>query len=377
MTIEIRSHLPGECPDEFFTVARDVYRDDPHWVPPFEPDIRSRLDPAKDPFFEHASAMIFTAHRGGRAVGRITAQVDQEHLRFQQDDAGFFGFFDTIDDVEVAGALIDAASEWTRAQGMKLLRGPYSLTIDREAGLLIDGFDHPPMISMAHSRSYQAALAEAVGMKKAKDLYAWRYAANSELNPFALAGWELIGKYPEVSFRTLDPTNMRAELAIVREIFNEAWRQNWGFVPATEAEAGERARVIRSLLDQDLSFFVEIDGRPVGVCIFFPNHNESMRGFDGKVSMADIVDPERPPKVPRPKTGRLTLLGIRPELRGVARYKPLAMAMFIEVARRGRDKGYEYGELSWTLEDNFRINRGIELMGATRYKTYRVYERVL
>ncbi|MEM9188228.1 MAG: hypothetical protein AAGF12_03590 [Myxococcota bacterium] len=374
MAVEIREHRPGDDPGPFIQAAHEVYRGDPNWVAPLEMEIKDRLNPSKNPFFEHAQASYFTAWRGGRPVGRVTAQIDEEHLRIHKDDAGFFGFFDTVDDDEVATALIDAATRWLGRRGMKKIRGPFSLSINEETGLLVEGFDYPPAIMMPHSRSYQGALAEAAGLSKLKDLYAWRYEVG-EFKPRALRAWEQVQTLPEVRLRSVRRADMESELRIIMDIFNDAWRHNWGFVPATEAELKKTAQDMKLILDEDLAFIAEVEDRPVGMCIALPNVNEAARDLGGKLFPLGLPKLFWRLKVRGPKTARLILLGIREELRGVKRYGGLSMAMYVEIAKRGGKKGYEWGELSWTLEDNHPVNLGIKAMGAKIYKRYRVYEK--
>lgn len=373
MAIEIRQHQPGKDLDDFLDVAFHVFEGDEQWVAPLELEIRDRLTPWKNPFFEHGEVALFTAWKDGEPVGRISAQIDHEHLRRYQDDTGFFGFFDTVKDPDVASALVDSAKHWLAERGMKRMRGPISLNINEEVGTLIDGFDYPPQLMMGHARPYQGDLAEAAGLEKAKDLYAWKFYAGTSPKR-ALAAYERISAMPEVTFRSVDKKNMTRDLKIIMEIFNDAWSENWGFVPATEAEVKKGAQDMKLIIDEDMAFIAEIDGRPMGMCICLPNLNEVIRGLDGKLFPTGIFKLLWRLKVKKPKTARLMMLGIRKELWRSRKYGALSMAMYVELARRGENKGFEWGELSWTLEDNHAINTGIKAMGAEIYKTYRVYE---
>lgn len=376
MPIEIREHRAGEGLRDFIQAGYEVFRGDPAWIPPLEMEIKDRLTPGKNPFFEHAQGATWTAHDNGRVVGRISAQVDDEHLRIHKDEAGFFGFFDTIDDPEVAAKLVDAAAGWLKKRGMKTMRGPFSLNINEEAGLLIEGFEHPPVIMMPHSRRYQSALAASSGLEKCKDLWAWRYEVG-EISKRAEKAWADIKALPEVKLRSVDKSKMESELRIVMDIFNDAWADNWGFVPATEAEIKKIAKDMKLVLDEDLAFIAEVSGKPLGMCICMPNINEAIGDLNGKLFPLGIPKILWRMKVKGPKWGRLMLLGIKRELRGVKKYGGLSMAMYVELAKRGTAKGYRWGELSWTLEDNHPINLGIKAMGARVYKKYRIYERDL
>lgn len=376
MALEIREHRPGKDLDAFVQAGHIVFRGDPAWVPPLEMDIRDRLTPGKNPFFEHGEATLFTAWRDGKLVGRCSASIDHEHLRLHKDQTGFFGFFDTLDDHEAATALVAHAKRWLAARGMKRIRGPISININEEVGVLIEGFEHPPFLMMAHSRPYQSALLEKAGLEKCKDLFAWRFYAG-ELPPRALRAWEQVKAMPEVRIRSVNKADMANELAIIMEIFNDAWSENWGFVPATPNEVKKAAADMKLILDEELAFIAEIDGRPMGMCICLPNVNEVIADLGGKLFPLGLLKMLWRVKVKGPKTARLMLLGLRSELRGVKKYGALSTAMYAEIAKRGTAKGYKWGELSWTLEDNHPVNLGIRAMGAQVYKKYRVYEGAL
>ncbi|MGB0679118.1 MAG: hypothetical protein ACPGUV_05610, partial [Polyangiales bacterium] len=363
-------------PRPFLAVADEVYRGDPAWVPPLQLDMRERLDPKKNPFFQHAEATLFSAWRDGRPVGRISAQIDQQHLEYHDDGAGFFGFFDTLEDPEAARLLVEAAADWLRARGMRVMRGPMSFTFKEEVGVLIDGFETPPMLLMGHSRPYQGAMAEAAGLQKVKDLYAWRYDVGN-LPKRAERAWQQVQEMPELSFRNIRKRKLQEDLPVMMEIFNDAWSENWGFVPATDAEVRKFARDLRLIIDEELAFFAEIDGRPVAMAVSVPNLNEVIQDLEGRLLPWGLPKILWRLKVKNPKSARLMLLGIRRELRHAKRYGALSTAMYVEMARRGPKKGYEWGELSLTLEDNHPINLGIRAMGGKRYKTYRVFERTL
>jgi len=374
MSIEIKQHQPGRDLKDFIQVAFDVYADDPAWVAPLNMEITDRLSPKKNPFFEHAEVALFTAWRDGKAVGRISAQIDHEHLRIHQDNAGFFGFFDTINDQEVASALVAAAEGWLASRGMTVMRGPFSLSINEETGMLVEGFDSPPTIMSPHHRSYQGALAEGAGLEKVKDCYGWMYEV-TQPTARAKRAWDAMNSLPELRFRSVRPGKLKHEVHDILDVFNDAWQHNWGFVPATDSEAKKMAADLQLILDKELSFFAEIDGQPVAICVCLPNLNEAIRDFDGKLGPITIPKLIWRLKIRRPKSARLMLLGIRTELRHKRRYAPLAMAMIAELVRRGSKQGYEWAELGWTLEDNRLINATIRSVGARIGKRYRLFEK--
>jgi hypothetical protein len=374
MSVEIKQHQPGEDLKDFIQVAFDVYADDAAWVPPLNMEITDRLTPEKNPFFEHAEVALFTAWKDGKAVGRISAQIDHEHLRIHKDNAGFFGFFDTVNDQEVASALVAAAEQWLASRGMTLMRGPFSLSINEETGMLVEGFDSPPTIMSPHHRPYQGVLAEGAGLQKVKDCYGWKHQV-VPAPPRAQRAWEAINSLPEVRFRSVSPLKLKKEVHDILDVFNDAWQHNWGFVPATDSEAKKLGADLQLILDKELSFFAEIDGQPVAICICLPNLNEAIFDFKGKLTPVTVPKLIWRLKIRHPKWARLMLLGIRTELRGKKRYAPLAMAVIAELVRRGLKQGYEWAELGWTLEDNRLINAAIRSMGSTIYKRYRIFEK--
>jgi hypothetical protein len=378
MTIKIREHRPGRDVSSFIKAGYEVFRGDPSWVPPLELELRERLSPKKNPFFRRAEVALFTAWKHGRLVGRCSAQIDREHLRVWKDETGFFGFFDTIDDDEVGRALIDAAAGWLRRRGMKRMRGPLSLYINEEVGILIEGFETPPSLLMAHSRRHQARVAEAAGLLKEKDLLCWRYGKDIAFPPRVLKAWDQVRSLPEVTLRSVEPANMEREIQAVMDIYNDAWSDKWGVVPVLPDEIEKVTKDLKLILDPELAFIAEVNGRPVGMCIMLPNVNEAIHDLRGKLFPTGIFKLLWRLKVKHPKSTRLMLLGIRKEItKNVKRYGGLSAAMYVEVAKRGIAKGYEWGELSWTREDDAQINLGIRSMGAKVYKKYRVYEKAL
>ena len=282
MSIEIRTHRPGQRIDDFLNLHYELFRGDPAFIAPLEMELRDRLTPGKNPFFEHAEAVYFTAWKNGRCVGRISAQIDHEHLRIHKDRTGFFGFFDTIDDQEVASALLTAAESWLRDRGMQRVRGPFSLSINEECGMLVDGFEHPPVVMMPHGLRHQPKLVEGAGYQKAQDLYAWKYVVEPPPER-AMKAHAQITSMPEIRFRPITLKSVKKDVPILLDIFNDAWSENWGFVPLTQAEAKKMANDLLLLLDERIAFIVELHGRPVAVCLTLPNLNEAARDLGGKL----------------------------------------------------------------------------------------------
>ena len=382
MTIEIREHTPGHDVEPFIQAGLEVFKHDPTWVAPLHFEIKERLNPEKNPLFNRAEVALFTAHQRGKIVGRCSATVDREYLRVHQDDTGFFGFLDTVHDPEVVKALLDKAAEWLRARGMKRMYGPVSLYFNDEVGCLIEGFEYPPNLMMPHSRRYQGRLIEGYGCEKEKDLLCWRYDVTIPFPKRVVRAWEEIKALPEVKLRNIDTKNLAEEMANVMEIYNDAWEGKWGMVPALPDETAKIVKDMKLILDPDVAFMAEINGQAVGMCIMLPNVNEALAGLDGKLFNYGLpIGAARllwNLKVRHPKSTRLMMLGIRRNVRqNVKRYGGLSAAMYVEVAKRGAAKGYKWGELSWTREDDAPINLGIRSMGAYVYKKYRVYKKAL
>jgi len=376
MTIEIRNHALGKDLDAFVHAPHIIFKDDPMWIAPLEFEIRERLTPSKNPFFKHGQGTLFTAWKDGKLVGRVSAQIDHEHIKRYNDATGFFGFFDTINDEAVAKKLIDAAAAWLRSRGMQRMRGPMSLSINEEVGLLVEGFDMPPMVMMGHSMPYQGALAEACGLTKIKDLLAWRYVVG-DMPPRAVRAWEQIQEMPEVKIRSLRKDDLDNELRTVLDIQEDAWADNWGHVSLTEDEARKAVKDLGLVLNEELAMVAEIDGEAAAMCIAFPNLNEATRDLKGKLFPFGFAKLLWRLKVKQPRTARLFLLGIRKKYRHVKRYGGLSTALYVEISKRGKRIGIEWGELSWTLEDNRPVNLGIKAIGGKLYKTYRIYEQAL
>jgi hypothetical protein len=376
MAIQIREHHPGRDIDAFMRVPELLYKGDPGFVMPLYMEQRDRLTPAKNPFFQHAEATLFTAYKDGELVGRISAQIDREHLGLYADGCGFFGFFDTINDPEVGKALVAAASSWLKARGMTVMRGPFSLSVNEEAGTMVEGQAEPAMVMMPYHRAYQDQVALSTGLTKKKDLLAWKYLVGEVPTRAQKAHQELM-TYPEVRIRPVRRATANADVRVVMDVFNDAWSENFHFVPMTEAELGKMAQDMKLLLDEEIALIAEIDGKPAAIAVALPNLSEATRDINGRLLPLGLLKMLYRLKVKRTKSARLVLLGIKREFRIKKRYGGLSTALYVEMAKRGAKVGYEWGELGWTLEDNRPVNLGIKAMGGQVYKRYRIYEKSL
>jgi hypothetical protein len=367
--------VPVRSPAElkrFIRLPGCLYAKVPNFVPQLEMERLDALQPGKNPYFEHAEAQFFLAVRNGVDVGRISAHVD----RLVKDPAiGHFGLIVAEDDPSVFAALFAAAEAWLRQRGKSQVLGPFNLSINEETGLLVEGFDTPPMIFMSHDPPYAGARIEGQGYGKAKDVVAYLFDMSVDFPPrirrlaerFAATG---------VTLRQIDMSRFDAEFGMVMEIFNDAWSQNWGFVPFTDAELKHMAKGLKPLLDPKLTAIAEHDGRAVAFGIMLPNLNEAIRDFDGKLLPFNWIK-----LLLRLKKGtasaRVPLLGVRRSF-SAGLSGGLAPFLIIDSMHKGaKQKGIRSIELSWILEDNRPMRRIIEELGAVAYKTYRVYEKNL
>ncbi len=378
MAIEIRELKQGDRKTlkHFLDVVDTVYERSPAYVRPLDFEVSDRLDHKKNPFFEHAEGTAWVAYQDNKPVGRITAQIDREHLKRYNDDAGMFGFLDTTDDPAVAKALLAEAEGWLRARKMKSIRGPLSLNINEETGCLIEGFDKPPTVMMPYHTAYQGGLIEGAGYAKLKDFYSWEYDVGQVPTRAQKAHAE-IAAMPEVTTRCASTKDLLADVRIIMDIFNDAWSDNWGFVPLTENELLKMAADTKLILMPEITTIVSIDGEPAAVAFALPNLNELIKDIHGKLFPFGVVKMLWRLRVRGPKSGRLVILGIRKKYRHVRRYGGLSAFLYVEMNRAAHLLGMKEGELGWTLEDNAAINAGIRLMGGRIGKKYRVYEKAL
>jgi len=374
--VDIRQTKMGGNLKDFLGVVDRIYQGDPRYIRPLDMDVRDRLDPKKNPFFEHAEGTVFTAYKGGKCVGRLTAQIDREHLDRHKDDTGFFGFFDTIDDPEVASALLARAESWLAQRGMKRIRGPLSLSINEELGCLVDGFDDPPVLLNPHHTRYQGGLIEQAGYAKEKDFFGWKYTVG-DVNARVRKAHDDIAKMPEVTYRRLSKKDLNRDVKLVLEIFNDAWNENWGFVPATKKEATKMASDLNMFLVPELTSLVLIDGEAAAVALALPNVNELIPDLHGRLFPLGLAKLLYRLKVKGARSARLLILGIKKKFRLQRKYAGLSLFLYAEMNDGGKKAGMDWGELGWTLEDNAAVNTGIKMMGAKKYKTYRVYTKEL
>ena len=359
---------------QFIRLPWSIYADDPAWVPPLLLERKEHLSP-HNPYFEHARYQSWIAFRDGTAVGRISAQIDQLHLDQHQADEGFFGMIEAENDADTFAALFQTAESWLRDQGMRRVLGPYNLSINQESGLLVDGFDTPPCLMMGHARPYYRTRIEENGYQKAKDLLAYTIDANF-YHPAALQAIVKRAK-KRVTVRSLRKSNYYEDMKIIVDIFNDAWSENWGFLPFTEAEFKQLAKDFKIVLDFELVKIAEVDGAPAAFMVVAPNINEAIRDLNGRLLPFGWLKLLWRLKVRYPQTTRIPCMGVRTQYHGSL----LGAALAFMVIRAGQpyaiNRGIKKVELSWILEDNKGMRDIIESIGGIIYKTYRIYKKDL
>lgn len=362
---------------DFLSVPFPIYADDPNWIAPLFFERTEHLDPKKNPYFLHAEAQLFVAYDGERPVGRISAQIDRLHLDRFADATGQFGFLEARDNAEDFAALFSAAESWLVKHGMKRVQGPFSFSINDEMGLLISGFDRAPAIMMGHARPYYQTRIEALGYAKAKDVIAYDYDGLQPLRRSLQAMVEKVKASGELTVRPLSKKHLDRDLPIIIKIFNDAWSENWGFVPMTSEEIAALGKNLKFLVSDGYISIAEYQGEPAAMAITLPDINDWIKDLRGRLlpfGWAKLV--YRLFSAP-PKAVRMPLMGVLRKYHGTPQGAALAMAAIDAVRSYHLARGTKRAELSWILEDNAPMRRLIEQLGATPYKTYRIYEKEL
>lgn len=373
--IEIREVSGKQALKTFIKVPWSVYKDDPNWVPPLIAERKEAFSP-KQPFFKHADWCAWIAYRDGQPVGRISAQIDHLHQQQYDNKTGFFGLIEAPDDDAVFKALFETAENWLRVQGMKQVIGPFNLGINQEVGILVDGFDTPPYVMMGHSPRYYDAAIERCGYQQAQDLLAYELDNNTLTIPRVMQA--LINRSAKrVNVRCLNRKEKEAELEIMRDIFNDAWENNWNFVPFTREEFRAIGKELLMLLPEDFIQVAEIDGEPAAFNVLIPNINEAIADLDGRLFPFGWARLLWRLKVGFPKTARVALMGVRQKYQNT-RFGPALAYMVIKAAMdAGTGRGLKRCEMSWILDHNHGVRNIIESIGGEVTKRYRMYEKDL
>ncbi len=361
---------------QFIDFQYDHYRGDPHWIPPLRLDARHTLDTAKNPFFEHGRLQLFLARDPkGRVIGRIGAIVNGMHLKKYDDGVGFFGFFEVVEDEDVAAALIESAAGWLERQGLSAMRGPTNPSMNDVAGLLVDGFESSPTIMMPYNKRYYAQFLQRNGFERAMTM--WAYFVHQKYAKFdkLWRGRDIVMKrQPGLSLRTIDMSRFEEEARTIVDIYNEAWSRNWGHVPMTDREFAKLARDMKQIVDPNLIIVAEYDGEPMGFAISLPDINRALRHVkDGRLLPTGLARLLAHLKLASISTIRTLLMGVRLKYQGRG-IDALLVASSIE---NGISRGYDAAELSWVLDSNSKLINQLEAIGAVKDKEYAMYEKRL
>jgi GNAT superfamily N-acetyltransferase len=362
--------------NEFINCQWNFYKNDKNWVPPLKMDRAKLLDKSKNPFYKHSEMQLFLAKDvAGTTIGRIAGIVNYNHNEIHKDKLGFFGFFESVNNQEVASGLLNAAADYVKSKGMNAIRGPVNPSMNDETALLIDGFDTPPVVLMTYNPPYYKDLIENVGFAKAKDLYAYHLVNKEYVSDKMKRMQQLIRDRYKVTIREVnfkDKTQFKKDVALLKYIYNNAWQPNWGFVKMTDEEFDFLANDLKQIADPTYTIIAEIDGKPAGFALGLPDINQSLIHNKGggiiggvwhlltKKSKIDLL--------------RIIVLGVLPEYQKTG----VDAVLYWEMGSRGLPKGIKYGEASWILEDNEMMNRGLTttMLGKV-YKTYRLFDKAL
>jgi hypothetical protein len=355
--------------NQFIKFPWKIYDGDKYWVPPLFMEQKTLLNKQKNPFFKDAQAEYFLAYRNGEVVGRIAAIKNNIHLKCHNDSSGQFGFFECINDQVVANALFDKAKSWMKEKNLLYMKGPANPSSNDIYGMLIEGFDDSPRLLMPYNPKYYIQLCENYGMKKAKDMFAWKIVNDKILASEKLSrGQELVRKRYNLKISQLDMKNFQKGLEKFKYVYNKAWAPNWGFVPMTEEQIDAMAKDMKPLAEPSLVLFGEIDDKLVGAALVMLDYNFIFKNMNGRLFPFNFIKLFTQKK--KIKWARILTLGIIPEYQK----RGLDTIFYWEIVHRAAKLGIRLGEASWVLEDNDMMNRGLELMNADRYKRYRIWE---
>jgi hypothetical protein len=364
---------------QFHNLPRTLYRDDPNWIAPLRLERRMHFDPKHNPFFQHAKVAFWLALRGDVPVGRITAQIDALYIERYNDATGHFGFIEAVDDPAVFRALLDTAEGWLRAHGMRRSVGPVSFAMWDEPGLLVEGFDRPPNVMMGHALPYYQQRIAETGYSQLQDLLAYERSVRAPLPDKMQKMIERAQRMHNFVLRPIrtDRKGLAADIETARDILNDAWSENWGFVPITEAEVADIAELFKLLLKPDALIIAEFNGEGAGVGMLLPNLNEMIRDLDGRLLPFGFLKLWWRLNVKGPRSGRMALMGVRKKWGNSAGGAALATMIIKKAQNSHFARNVLQAELSWILDSNKRMKRILEMIDAKIIKRYRIYEKTI
>ena len=358
---------------QFLTLPWKIYQGNSYWVPPLLSEVKRLLNRRKHPFHLHAEVEYFLALCGEEVVGRIAATVNYQYIQFHNQPTGFFGFFESIDDADVATALLNAAEHWVSTRGMQRVLGPMSFSTNEECALLVEGFQSVPAVMMPYNLPYYATLIEGAGYTKAKDLLAYLLDARYKAAPpdRLVRGVAHLQQRYEITIRPVNLRRLQQDVALIQEIYNSAWERNWCFMPMTPEEIADLAKQLRMIGNPNLCLLAERNGEAVGFALALPDYNQALRYINGRlfpVGLFKLLWYRR-----YMNSARVLALGLKPGFRNMGIDAMLYLRLWYEAPKNG----YPLVECSWILEDNWPMRRGLERMGGEITKTYRIYEKDL
>lgn len=355
----------------FLRVSDAIYRDDPLWVAPLRGELKRVLSD-ENPFFEHAEIQLFVSSRAGRDIGRIAAIVDHRHNELRGERAAAFGFFECDDAAAASGELFAAVARWAARRGLTLLRGPMNPSMHEECGLLVEGFDTAPLFMTTHNPRYYVRLFEAQGLRKVRDLWAYLLEPTpGHLMRLTLLADRVSERMPGLVVRPVRKRDFAAEVARLREIYNASWEDNWGFVPLTDAEFAFKAARLAPLIVEEVALVAERAGEPVALMLSLPDYNQALKPLNGRLGPLGWLRFRLGARAIR--AARTVLLGVKKEYRA----RGIETVMLARSLRWALEHGYTRLEQSWVVEDNRAMRRYLEVLGATVYKRYRLYEQAV
>ncbi len=358
--------------NRFLDLPWRLYSGSQNWVPPIKSHVRRLLDPQRHPFWNFAERVLFLAQRGSETVGRIAGIIDHNFNQYHKEETAKWGFFECADDQEVAAALLGAVEDWTRKKGMTALQGPMNPSTNYDVGMLVEGFEYPPSVNMPYNPPYYSRLVESCGHTKEHDLFAFLWERGDQLSERVVRLARRENGNPGIHIRPMDRRNLLSEAKLIKEIYEEAWSDNWGFVPMTSDEIIEMASVMKWISDQDLSFFLYYKDEPVAVCLLLLDINPLLKRLNGRIGISGLL------KIllfrHEIKGARLVLFGIRKSHHRIPHAFPFVA---IEHLHRLWSAKHEYVELSWILEENEAIKQMAGEIGARPYKRYRIFRKSL
>lgn len=361
----------------FVDLAYRLNAGDPNWVPPLKSEVHGLITPGENPWFGHGEAQFLLAERDGRAVGRISAQIDRLVLEHMGEGLGQWGMLEAEDE-GTAAALIGAAEDWLRTQGMTRAMGPISISIWDEPGLLVKGHDHPPMVMMGHHDPRYEAWIEAAGYRGVKDLYTYELDVAGDFPPLIQRIVQSGAKSDRIRIRPVDKSRFDEEAALILGILNDAWSDNWGFIPLTEAEIAYAGKKLKPLILEDINLIAYYEDEPVAFMMSLPDVNEFIRDLGGRLFPFGWAKLLWRLKRMKPVGGRVPLMGVKKRLHGSRLASQLAFMMIDRIRKTGeRHYGIRRAEVGWVLDDNEGMNAIAEAIGARLNRVYRIYEKAL